>query len=97
MQDATDNHEFKTFYQLPCVKAVHVPKYKASSAIKSKDGVLLTEPTHILDRWSEHFNGVLNLDSTFDMSLLEEIPQWDTNMSQSTLPTIETFPTLRNV
>ena len=87
MQEAANKHDYKTFYQN--LKAVHGPKYKASPAIKSKDGVLITEPAQILDRWSEHFNGVLNLDSTFDMSLLEEIPQWDTNMSLSTLPTIE--------
>ena len=87
MQEAADKRDFKTFYQ--CLKAVHGPKYKASPAIKSKDGVLLTEPAQVLDRWSEHFNGVLNLDSEFDMSVLEEIPQWDTNMSLVTLPTME--------
>ena len=87
MQEAADKRDFKTFYQN--LKAVHGPKYKASPAIKSKEGALLTEPAQILERWSEHFNGVLNLDSSFDMSLLEEIPQWDTNMRLSTLPTIE--------
>ena len=87
MQEAADKRDFKTFYQ--CLKAVHGPKYKASPAIKSKDGVLLTEPAQVLDRWSEHFNGVLNLDSQFDMSVLEEIPQYDTNMSLITPPTIE--------
>ena len=50
---------------------------------------MLTEPAHVLDRWSEHFNAVLNLDSDFDMSVLEEIPQWDTNMSLISLPTME--------
>ena len=29
---------------------------------------------HILYRWFEHFNEILNLDSTFNVSLLEEIP-----------------------
>ena len=87
MQEAADKRDFKTFYQ--CLKAVHGPKHKASPAIKSKDGVLLTEPTQVLNRWSEHFNGVLNLDSEFDMTLLDEIPQWDMNMSLITLPTLE--------
>ena len=87
MQEAADKSDFKTFYQ--CLKAVHGPKHKASPAIKSKDGVLLTEPTQVLNRWSEHFNGVLNLDSEFDMTLLDEIPQWDMNMSLITLPTLE--------
>ena len=61
MQEAADKRDFKTFYQ--CLKTVHGPKYKASPAIKSKDGVLLTEPAQVLDEWDEHFNGVLNLDS----------------------------------
>ena len=87
MQEAADKRDFKTFYQ--CLKAVHGPQYKASPAIKSKDGVLLTEPTQILDRWSEHFNGVLNLDSEFDMSVLEEIPQWDINFGLAELPTMD--------
>ena len=87
MQDAADKRDFKTFYQ--SLKAVYGPKFKASPAIKSKNGVLLTEPKQVLDRWSEHFNGVLNLDSEFDMSVLDEIPQWDTNMSLLNLPTID--------
>ena len=87
MQDAADKRDYKTFYQ--SLKAIHGPKHKASPAIKSKDGVLLTDPAQVLDRWSEHFNGVLNLDSEFDMSLLDEIPQWDMNMSLVTLPTLE--------
>ena len=87
MQEAADKRDFKTFYQ--SLKAVHGPRHKASPAIKSKDGVLLTEPAQVLDRWSEHFHGVLNLDSEFDMSVLEDIPQCDTNMSLIAQPTIE--------
>ena len=87
LQAAADKRDFKTFYQ--GLKAVYGPNYKASSAIKSKDGVLLTEPAQVLDRWSEHFNGVLNQDSDFDMSVLGEIHQWDVNMSLNDLPTLQ--------
>ena len=87
MQHAADIRDYKTFHL--CLKAVHGPKHKVSSEIKSKDGVLLTEPEQVLNRWSEHFNGVLNLDSQFDMSVLDEIPQYDTNMSLTAPPTIE--------
>ena len=87
LQDAADKRDYKVFYQ--GLKAVYGPSHKASPAIKSKDGVLLTEPAQVLTRWSEHFNGVLNSDSEFDTSVLEEIPQWETNTSLSTLPTIE--------
>ena len=87
LQEAADKHDCKSFYQ--GLKAVYGPSYKTSPGIKSKDGVLLTEPKQVLDRWSEHFQGVLNQDSEFDMSVLDEIPQWDTEQSLSALPTLE--------
>ena len=87
IQDAADRRDFKVFYQ--GLKAVHGPVHKASPSVKSKDGVLLTEPAKVLDRWAEHFKGVLNQDSEFDMSVLEEIPQWDVNESLDSLPTLE--------
>ena len=51
--------------------------------------MLLTEPTQILDRWAEHFKGVLNQDSEFDISALQDIPKWDTKQSLDALPTLE--------
>ena len=87
LQAAADKRDYKSFYQ--GLKAVYGPTYKASPAIKSKDGVLLTEPAQVLDRWAEHFNGVLNQDSNFDMSVLQDIPQWDINMGLADPPTLE--------
>ena len=87
LQNAADRRDFKTFYQ--GLKAVHGPIHKASPSVKSKDGVLLTEPSKVLDRWAEHFKGVLNQDSDFDMSLLDELPQWDVNTDLSDLPTLD--------
>ena len=51
--------------------------------------IYLNEPSKVLDRWAEHFKGVLNQDSEFDRTLLDEIPQWDVNRSLSALPTLE--------
>ena len=87
LQDSADKRDFKTFYQ--GLKKVYGPTHKASSAIKSKEGVLLTEPVEILNRWAEHFKGVLNQDSAFDMSLLQDIPQWAVNNSLNDAPTLE--------
>ena len=87
LQKAADERDYKTFYQ--GLKAVYGPSYKASSAIKSKEGVLLTDPAQILDRWAEHFDSVLNQDSDFDMSVLQDIPQWDTNQSLDAIPTLK--------
>ena len=87
LQAAADVRDYKTFYQ--GLKAVYGPSYKVSAAIKSKEGVLLTEPAQILDRWAEHFKGVLNQDSEFDLTVLQDIPQWDTKQSLDALPTLE--------
>ena len=87
LQEAADKRDYKTFYQ--GLKAVYGPTHKSSPAIKSKDGVLLTEPAKVLNRWAEHFNGVLNQDSEFDISVLQDIPQWDINMSLIALPSLE--------
>ena len=49
MQEAADKRDYKTFYQ--SLKAIHGPKHKASPAIKSIDGVLLTEPAAVGPTW----------------------------------------------
>ena len=87
MQDAADKRDFKTFYQ--GLKAVHGPSHKSSQSVKSKDGVLLTEPSKVLDRWAEHFNGVLNQDSDFDRTVLDDLPQYPVKQSLDDLPTLE--------
>jgi exonuclease III len=87
LQNAADRRDFKAFYH--GLKAVYGPTHKASPAIKSKDGVLLTEPSKVLDRWAEHFKEVLNQDSNFDMTLLDELPQWDVNLRLDEVPTLK--------
>ena len=87
LQCAADRRDFKTFYQ--GLKAVHGPVHKASQSIKSKDGVLLTEPSKILDRWAEHFKEVLNQDSDFDMSVLHELPQYNVEPELDAPPSLE--------
>ena len=87
LQSAADRRDFKLFYQH--LKAVHGPVHKASKAVKSKDGILLTEPPKVLHRWAEHFERVLNQESNFDMSLLRELPQYDVNGGLDDIPTLE--------
>ena len=87
LQDAADRRDFKTFYQ--GLKTVHGPIHLASPSIRSKDGVLLTKPSEVLDRWAGHFHTVLNQQSNFDMSVLEDIPQRDTDISLDAVPTLK--------
>ena len=87
LQCAADRRDFKTFYQ--GLKAVHGPVHKASQSVKSKDGILLTEPSKILDRWAEHFKEVLNQDSDFEMAVLHELPQYDVEPELDAPPSLE--------
>ena len=44
-------------------------------SIKKKDGELCVGPAETLSRWREHFEGVLNVISTFNQSALDEVRQ----------------------
>ena len=43
----------------------------------------------MLDRCAEHFNGVLNQDSEFDRTVLNDIPQYPVKQNLDDLPTLE--------
>ena len=58
------------------LKAVYGPRTAGSTSVKSTDGTLLTDRSKILERWADHFQSVLNQDSSFDTQVLSEIPQW---------------------
>ena len=87
LQSAADRRDFKAFYQ--GLHKVYGPVHKASQSIKSKDGVLLTEPSKIASRWREHFQCVLNQDAEFDMSVMDELPQYNINSGLDDIPTLE--------
>ena len=48
---------------------------KNSHPVKSKDGVLLTSPQDIQDRWVEHFSELLNQPTDVNMNILDDIEQ----------------------
>jgi hypothetical protein len=76
LQEAADRHDMKAFYD--GLKQVYGPKDSGSAPVRSKDGTtLITDREKILARWAEHFQMVLNQPSTFDFSVLTDIPQWE--------------------
>ena len=78
LQFAADRHDMKAFYD--GLKAVYGPRDTGSIPVRSKDGkTLITDRAGILSRWAEHFHGVLNQISTFDPTVLSDLPVWDTN------------------
>nr|VZI49753.1 unnamed protein product [Spirometra erinaceieuropaei] len=62
------------------IKAVYGPPTKGTVPLLSADGkAVLTEKTQILQRWAEHFRGVLNLSSTISNVAIVGLPQVETN------------------
>ncbi|BHF70835.1 hypothetical protein SprV_0401388800 [Sparganum proliferum] len=58
------------------IKAVYVPPTKGSAPLLSVDGsTLLTEKRQILQRWAEHFRGVLNRPSAISDAAIDCLPQ----------------------
>ncbi|XP_039610993.1 vacuolar protein sorting-associated protein 8 homolog [Polypterus senegalus] len=75
LQAAATHHDMKAFYDR--LKAVYGPRDSGSVPVRSKDGSsLIMDWNKILESWVEHFQAVLNQESSFDESVLAEIPQW---------------------
>jgi len=59
------------------LKKANGPHDVHSAPIHIKDGATLyTNQSDILQHWAEYFNSVLNQQSSFDHTVLNEIPQW---------------------
>jgi len=77
LQQAADRRDMKAFYS--GLRAVYGTRDSGSIPVRSLNGTtLITVRAGILNRWAEHFQSVLNQESKFDQSVLDEIPQWDT-------------------
>merc|ERR1711923_280137 len=50
---------------------------------------LITDPEEILERWAEHFDGVLNRPSTMNDEAIKRLPQIEVNMALDLIPTLE--------
>ncbi|BHF70847.1 hypothetical protein SprV_0401390000 [Sparganum proliferum] len=80
------------------IKAVYVPPTKGSAPLLSVDGsTLLTENMQILQRWAEHFRGVLNRPSAISDAAIDCLPQVETSMEldppslQETIRAVQQF------
>nr|VZI53002.1 unnamed protein product [Spirometra erinaceieuropaei] len=78
IQGYADRNEWKNFFS--AIKAVYGPPTKGTAPLLNADGSsLLTEKTQILQRWAEHFRGVLNRPSAISDAAIERLPQVETN------------------
>ncbi|BHF78099.1 hypothetical protein SprV_0602120900 [Sparganum proliferum] len=85
IQGYANRKEWKNFFA--AIKAVYGPPTKGSAPLLSADGsTLLTEKTQILQRWAEHFRGILNRPS--DVAI-DRLPQVETNVDLDLPPSLQ--------
>nr|VZI24094.1 unnamed protein product [Spirometra erinaceieuropaei] len=88
IQGYADRNEWKNFFST--IKAVYGPPTKGTAPLLSADGsTLLTEKTQILQRWAEHFRGVLNRPSVISEAAIERLPQVETNADLDLPPSLQ--------
>nr|VZI38071.1 unnamed protein product [Spirometra erinaceieuropaei] len=88
IQGYADSDEWKNFFS--AIKAVYGPPTKGTTALLSADGsTLLTEKTHILQRWAEHFRGVLNRPSAISDAAIDCLLQVETNVDLDLPPSLQ--------
>ncbi|BHF85746.1 hypothetical protein SprV_1002891800 [Sparganum proliferum] len=88
IQGYADRSEWKNFFS--ALKAVYGPPIKGTAPLLSADGsTLLTEKTQILQRWTEHFPGVLNRPSGISDAAIDRLPQVETNVDLELPPSLQ--------
>nr|VZI30939.1 unnamed protein product [Spirometra erinaceieuropaei] len=88
IQGYADRNEWKNFFS--AIKAVYGPPTKGTAPLLSADGsTLLTEKTQILQRWAEHFRGVLNRPSVISDAAIARLSQVDTNVDLDLPPSLQ--------
>nr|VZI46543.1 unnamed protein product [Spirometra erinaceieuropaei] len=70
------------------IKAVYGPEAKETAPLLSSGETTLTDKTHILKRWAEPFEGVLNRSSTIADDTTERCPEIETNNDLDLPPSI---------
>ena len=76
----------KNFYS--CLKEVYSSTSTNSSLLLRVDGTKLISKNKILERWTEHFDGVQNRPSSINDKAIERLPQVSVNKSFDVTPTL---------
>nr|VZI05580.1 unnamed protein product [Spirometra erinaceieuropaei] len=88
IQGYANRNEWKNFFS--AIKAVYSPPTKGTAPLLSANGsTLLTEKTQILQRWAEHFRGVLNRPSVISDAAIARFPQVETNADLYLPPSLQ--------
>ena len=97
IQSYADKHDMKNFYN--ALKVIYGPQSSGSSPLLSADGSsLLTDKKLILERWAEHFNGVLNRPAQINDEAIARLPQVPINHQLDAPPSeVEVSKALRQL
>nr|VZI39729.1 unnamed protein product [Spirometra erinaceieuropaei] len=88
IQGYADRNEWKNFFS--AIKAVYGPPTKGTAPLLSADGsTLLAAKTQILQRWAEHYRGVLIRPSIISDAAIERLPQVETNVDLDHPPSLQ--------
>nr|VZH95819.1 unnamed protein product [Spirometra erinaceieuropaei] len=88
IQGYADRNQWKNFFS--AIKAVYGPPTKGTAPLLSADGsTLLTAKTQLLQRWAEHFRGVLNRPSVISEAAIARLPQVATNADLDLPPSLQ--------
>jgi len=88
IQTAADTKDMKTFYSK--LKQIYGPQSRGTTPLLDQEGTtLIKEPSGITARWAEHFNQLLNRQSTISEDALAEIPQSPTIAALEDKPSVE--------
>nr|VZI16281.1 unnamed protein product [Spirometra erinaceieuropaei] len=91
IQGYAERNEWKNFFS--AIKAVYGPPTKGTAPLLSADGnTLLTEKTQILQRWAEHFRGVLNRPSVISDATSSETIRAVQQLSSGKAPGSDAIP-----
>nr|VZI49258.1 unnamed protein product [Spirometra erinaceieuropaei] len=86
IQGYADRNEWEIF---SAIESVYGPPTKGTAPLLSADGsTLLTKKAQILQRWAEHFRGVLNRPSTISDAVITRLPQVETNVDLDLPPSL---------
>ena len=86
LQGYADQHATKLFFA--GLKAVYGPTSKSMTPIRAEDGTLLTDKAHILERWSTHFNQLLNKVSSVEEQAISNIRRRPIILALDGCPTV---------
>ena len=87
-QGCADMGDMRAFYE--ALKAVYGPSHQIQAPLRSSDGsFLLTDKEAILQRWSEHFEGLFSDRRTVQESSPAKIPQVDVKLELDDHPLVK--------